>query len=527
MNKESIKIAILKSKYFIIIAILLSAGIYIYWNSDNVDGHASLLLNYPQYEGPSHLCEQSICSSLVDEINSSKVSIEFAVYGFRGQPEILSALLKAKDRGVKIRGIVDKDIDNNSYYPDTEEYIEKIGNVRSDYFYDLEKSKKQNPDPTARCERPNGTEGQISCFSLSTNMGIISISQAAKEKIKFRGDIMHNKFFIFDNKTVWTGSTNISDTGTGGYNANASIIINDASVANWYKSEFEQMYSLNKYHTDKRNTPHTKTFGNGSSISVYFSPENKLFDESIIRKINEAKKDINISIFFLTHKTITTALADAHRRGVKIRIIIDSTGASNEYSKHQILRTIGIEVKVEDFGGKMHAKIASFDKDNLIIGSTNWTSAGEIKNDENMIVIEKAPGMVREYNRWFNNLWDSIGNESLQNRPLAESLASGNSCFDGIDNDFDNLIDKEDNYCNTNVDGYVTDKSPQIFHDSVSVEPMNIDDCPPDAPIKGNNSTHDFIYHVPGGEYYNVTNPEKCFFTEEDASGAGYRKSKK
>ena len=31
---------------------------------------------------------------------------------------------------------------------------------------------------------------------------------------------MHNKFFVVDKRFIWTGSANLSDTGTGGYNAN-------------------------------------------------------------------------------------------------------------------------------------------------------------------------------------------------------------------------------------------------------------------------------------------------------------------
>lgn len=48
--------------------------------------------------------------------------------------------------------------------------------------------------------------------------------------------------------------------------------------------------------------------------------------------------------------------------------------------------------------------------------------------------------------------------------------------------------------------------------------------CPPDRPIKGNQSG---IYHVPGGEYYDRTNPEECFGNEADAQAAGYRASKR
>ncbi len=48
--------------------------------------------------------------------------------------------------------------------------------------------------------------------------------------------------------------------------------------------------------------------------------------------------------------------------------------------------------------------------------------------------------------------------------------------------------------------------------------------CPSWAPIKGNASSK--IYHVPGGRYYDKTNPEECFASEAAARAAGYRASK-
>ncbi|MCA1739490.1 MAG: hypothetical protein LC740_11900, partial [Actinobacteria bacterium] len=53
--------------------------------------------------------------------------------------------------------------------------------------------------------------------------------------------------------------------------------------------------------------------------------------------------------------------------------------------------------------------------------------------------------------------------------------------------------------------------------------PISKNSCPPDAPIKGNQSG---IYHPPGSRSYNVTNPEECFASSADAEAAGYRAPK-
>src|SRR5215210_7907326 len=50
------------------------------------------------------------------------------------------------------------------------------------------------------------------------------------------------------------------------------------------------------------------------------------------------------------------------------------------------------------------------------------------------------------------------------------------------------------------------------------VAPISEDDCPQNAPIKGNQSG---LYHVPGGAYYDVSNPAECFATAAAAEDAG------
>lgn len=51
--------------------------------------------------------------------------------------------------------------------------------------------------------------------------------------------------------------------------------------------------------------------------------------------------------------------------------------------------------------------------------------------------------------------------------------------------------------------------------------------CPASSPIKGNQGSNGKIYHVPGGAYYEKTNPEECFATAAAAQAAGYRASQR
>ena len=50
-------------------------------------------------------------------------------------------------------------------------------------------------------------------------------------------NIMHNKFYIFDDRILITGSANLSHTDMSGYNTNSVIIIDSTKVAKIYKKE--------------------------------------------------------------------------------------------------------------------------------------------------------------------------------------------------------------------------------------------------------------------------------------------------
>lgn len=49
--------------------------------------------------------------------------------------------------------------------------------------------------------------------------------------------------------------------------------------------------------------------------------------------------------------------------------------------------------------------------------------------------------------------------------------------------------------------------------------------CPKGYPVKGNDNS--MIYHVPGQQFYKVTNARHCFSTTAKARSAGYRASKR
>lgn len=103
-------------------------------------------------------------------------------------------------------------------------------------------------------------------------------------------------------------------------------------------------------------------------------------------------------------------------------------------------------LKVENYAGKMHSKTLIIDDKYLVIGSMNFSYAGEVKNDENVLIIENTR-LAKYYKGYFDYIWQKIPERYLKHGVRAEGKYSIGSCSDGIDNNYDGKIDKEDAGC--------------------------------------------------------------------------------
>ena len=168
--------------------------------------------------------------------------------------------------------------------------------------------------------------------------------------------------------------------------------------------------------------------------------------QDISTLIKEAKHYIYIPTFVLTEERIANELIKAKERGVDVKIIMDALNASIRHTKHNELRLGGVLVKTENYAGKMHSKSMIIDDKYTIIGSMNFSNSGENKNDENLIVI-KDSDIAKFYKTFFLYQWNKIDNKWLNSNIRAEGKNSIGSCSDGIDNNYDGLIDSEDPAC--------------------------------------------------------------------------------
>ncbi|MCB9714901.1 MAG: DUF1669 domain-containing protein [Myxococcales bacterium] len=415
---------------------------------EDPQGSIRLLLNPPTGKGPRSECVAEVCTSLVELIDDSEKTLDFAVYGVRGMPRVMAALTQARDRGVQIRGVVDRDAAGANYYSDTDAMVAQLVHVRDDGKVDERRAKEASRTvvPEPRCGRPEGFQGPVQCLAYDLGDRCLLAAHSSREPLDESSAIMHNKFLVADSRWVWTGSTNISDTGTGGYNANLVTVIDSRRLATAYLRELDQMYEDGRYHEDKRSAGPLHVRVGDAEVQLLFSPQDSPIREAIRPLIKGARERIDVAVFYLTHKHVTADLIDAHLRGVEVRVIIDATAASNGFTKHELLRAVGIPVKVEDWGGKMHMKSAMIDGHTVITGSMNWTTAGDDTNDENVVII-RDEALAAQYGEFFDELWTAIDDRWLRANPDPESRDSGSACEDGIDNDYDDEPDAEDPGC--------------------------------------------------------------------------------
>jgi len=137
---------------------------------------------------------------------------------------------------------------------------------------------------------------------------------------------------------------------------------------------------------------------------VCFSPAGRC-STLLINLFNNAKKSIYVLIYSFTLDDVADALIEASRRGVDVKIVIESDNAYSRGSEYTRLLENGIAVRLDSNPYQMHHKVAIIDGEIVITGSMNWSFSGDTRNDENIIVIEDRDVAARYLNE-FNRIWN-------------------------------------------------------------------------------------------------------------------------
>lgn len=318
--------------------------------------------------------------------NSAKCSIEIETFYFSHKEgesltNILNALIKAAERGVKIRIIVDR-----KFYLENEQGVDYLNGVK--------------------------------------NVEIRKI-----DFTHLTGGVMHAKYFVVDSSEVFLGSQNM-DWRALTHIHEIGVRIKDKKLAKNFLRIFEIDWILSQYpefaeFTGIRKSQmkdvinyrnklkiHSEKYG---LVKLYpcFSPSRLIpkaysWEETeLLRLINKANKKLYIQIYSYSvttseenYEKIDKALKKAANRGVEVKIIVPDWVTDRKYfvDIKELSKTKGIEIKISSvplFSGGFipyarveHAKYLLADQNITWISTSNWEKSYFYNSRNASIVIQ-------------------------------------------------------------------------------------------------------------------------------------------
>lgn len=328
----------------------------------------------------------SVEAEIVKAIEASRESLKVSLYEFNSR-SILKALQAARKRGVKVQVL----LDYRAVFPHNE------------------------PGQEYRRRRSE----QI--WALVRDGFDLRVSRTATEY-----GINHNKFLVADGKLAEFGSYNWSYTSEMNHYENVVFTDDKARVAA-LEGYWQYMWDMGvpeasaKSHAWPTSFPpppaatQTVEF-NGVRLPAWsFTPGDR-FEDEVVAALDAARTSVDYAMFSPRSTRIAEALLRAHKRGVKVRALIDESQSKAEYFKpfSDWLAYNGVEVKTlagpngenSDFplAEKMHNKFMILDGKLVETGSANHTKRASLDNFENAHFLDDAVD-VAAFRFVFKHMW--------------------------------------------------------------------------------------------------------------------------
>ena len=218
-----------------------------------------------------------------------------------------------------------------------------------------------------------------------------------------RGALMHNKFWIFDRQIVWTGSTNITESGIFKQDNNV-IVVHSSELAEIYEREFDEMWAGEFGPRSTSTVDNQSVNVNGSLVQILFSSEDDVA-EHLLPYLENAQSSIRFLAFSFTHDAMGEAMRERENAGVDVMGVFEKTGSSTEYSELGAMYCAGMDVRRDENGSFLHHKVIIVDGRFVITGSFNFSNNANESNDENVMIIDN-PEIAMLYIQEFNRIWD-------------------------------------------------------------------------------------------------------------------------
>lgn len=162
----------------------------------------------------------------------------------------------------------------------------------------------------------------------------------------------------------------------------------------------------------------------GPWLDLYFTdPKNPLsaqktggLDSLLAASIDSARLSVDVAIYNLTNNVIRDALLRAYRRGVQVRVVMESDNRDKDAP--QRLMEAGITVLGDRREGLMHNKFVIIDRSEVWTGSMNFTNSSVYQDNNNMLRIRSvkvAENYAKEFEEMFVD--DKFGPDTIPATP--------------------------------------------------------------------------------------------------------------
>ena len=210
---------------------------------------------------------------------------------------------------------------------------------------------------------------------------------------------MHNKFCIFDNKTIITGATNLNDEGI--YkNDNNFIVLHSKYLAENYLAEFDEIYN-DRFASGEKVKYSEIILNNKTRIQNYFCPEDEC-QKHVLSELEKSKSSIYFMTFSFTDKKIADKLIEKNNLKLDVKGVVEKQRWKDPNEVGKYLNDSGVEIIQDKNKYVMHHKVFIIDNKTVITGSYNPTTSGNRYNDENIIIfddVELAKEFLKEFER--------------------------------------------------------------------------------------------------------------------------------
>ncbi|UOG35689.1 phospholipase D-like domain-containing protein [Leptospira noguchii] len=253
-----------------------------------------------------------------------------------------------------------------------------------------------------------------------------------------KSGLQHSKILIVDRKKVFLGSGNFTWYGLeNDLNGYVSFDLFDSEIQNFYSFLDENFISLSI-----------------PPFEFYISPaKGRLIQNLILREVDRSQNEIKYLIFDHFDSVLTSRLALADLKGIKVKGIYDSPVDAEGKFLANVFRNPGSEIagdgndetiSLDSFGkgGLLHHKTMILDNQVLISGSYNFSMSARDKNRE-ILFKTIDPYLIDSYSKE----WERIRQNAISYRPIPfQTEEVSNSVFFGHS---ENSILVEQTICRT------------------------------------------------------------------------------